>query len=500
MGTLCYDLCMSLELMLLLAQITLITLVLFLARHSVSRLTGWVITLLSMSAAISAAMMVDSLMSLIICLMFVWAFISNARLLSHRRRAAALTAIVRRDWLVFLALALPLAVLSVLFDDKSSIIFISIISVATAGLMLLFSIYHAARYRLNIDVSETLPLENQPTVTLAYPARNETHALDATLHSAIDSKYGKLEIIAIDDCSQDKTPQIIRDYAHDGVRFIEGSAPSDGWLGKNAAYRALAEESSGDYILFSGVDVRLSPDSIDLLLSYAVKNDLDMLSIMPQRVNFDFLANFLQTTRYYFQYVLPWELLPISPVLSSLWLIKRDSLASLGGFEAVPNMVVPERYFANTLDKIGKYSFIVSDPNLGVTTRKKTSSQLETATRTLYPMFGESPIVILIISLILLLVMATPFVLGLMAVLGIETVAIEISLISIALFTLSNLVVYTRFNAYSWFIGIFNFPFIVILEAGLLQLSMIKYEFSSVIWKNRNICIPVLNPPLKRQR
>jgi hypothetical protein len=64
----------------------------------------------------------------------------------------------------------------------------------------------------------------------------------------------------------------------------------------------------------------------------------------------------------------------------------------------------------------------------------------------------------------------------------------------------TNLIVYTRFNASTWFIGLLNFPFIVLLEAGLVQLSMIKYEFSKVVWKERNICIPVLNPPLKRQR
>jgi len=71
--------------------------------------------------------------------------------------------------------------------------------------------------------------------------------------------YPKLEIIVLDDCSQNKhTPEIIRSFAHDGVRFIQGEHPKPTWLAKNQAYDRLAQESSGEFILFCGVDVRFS--------------------------------------------------------------------------------------------------------------------------------------------------------------------------------------------------------------------------------------------------
>jgi len=497
-GQLCYDFNMNIELMVLLISLGLISILLFAPIGADKAYISWSIVLLSAFVSALSVIFVSSLLTLIIGISFVWGLINNARLATHRRDSTNRLSKVRVGWLSFLTLIAILSVLNVFLNDEAVIIILSIISLIASAMMLIFALYHAFSY----SIGSTSPIapDSRPTLTLAYPARNETHAIEETLVSAVACEYPKLEILVIDDCSQDRTPQIIRNFAHDGVRFIEGSSPSDNWLGKNAAYRSLADEASGDFLLFSGIDVKLSPQSINKLVDYALKNNLDMLSVMPQRIHFDFLANFLQTTRYYFQYVLPWELFPISPVLSSLWLIKRETLSALGGFEAFPNTVVPERHFANALSAEGKYRFVVSDSSLGVTTRKRTSSQLETAIRTLYPMLDENPITTFLTSLSLLLILVTPFILSGLYLLGFDILVGKFALISAMLLTLSNLVVYTRFNASSWFIGLFNFPFIMISESVLLQISMIKYEFSKVCWKDRNICIPVLNPPLHRQR
>ncbi len=266
------------------------------------------------------------------------------------------------------------------------------------------------------------------------------------------------------------------------------------------AYKALTEEASGEYIIFSGVDVHLSKQTINNLVTFVVNKDLEMVSVMPQRLSFDFLANFLQTTRYFFQFILPWELLPVNPVLSSLWIIKRSTLLELGNFDRVSNLVVPERYFADEIGKRGKYHFVVSDFSLGASSRKKTGSQLETATRTLSPLFQSNPIFIFLASLGLLLLLVFPFVIAAVELFGVNAQNYHWAFLTSALLITTNLAVYTRFNASTWYLGLINFPFIVLLEAGLLQWSMLKYEFSKVIWKDRNICTPVLNPPLKRQR
>jgi hypothetical protein len=65
-----------------------------------------------------------------------------------------------------------------------------------------------------------------PSVSVLIPARDETDALQVCLQSLIANDYPKLEIIVLDDCSINRrTPEIIRSFAHDGVRFVPGNIP-----------------------------------------------------------------------------------------------------------------------------------------------------------------------------------------------------------------------------------------------------------------------------------
>jgi hypothetical protein len=50
--------------------------------------------------------------------------------------------------------------------------------------------------------------------------------------------------------------------------------------------------------------------------------------------------------------------------------------------------------------------------------------------------------------------------------------------------------------------GLWLQPFAALYDVVLLNYSMLKYEFSEVIWKGRNVCIPVMRvfthlPPVK---
>ncbi|HXH27122.1 MAG TPA: glycosyltransferase, partial [Candidatus Acidoferrum sp.] len=156
------------------------------------------------------------------------------------------------------------------------------ISLVVAIIFLYGAVWTLRHFRLR-KLNEGLLSDAMPTVSLAIPARNETIVLTECLAAAVASDYPKLEILALDDCSQDKTSDLIRAFAHDGVRFIQGDQPDDGWLGKNQACKTLAAQASGDYILFSGVDTRLAPQSISKLVLYAVSNQLDMVAVLPRR-------------------------------------------------------------------------------------------------------------------------------------------------------------------------------------------------------------------------
>lgn len=349
-------------------------------------------------------------------------------------------------------------------------------------------------YRLrHIDTS--LQLKDLPTVTLAIPARNETHALQASLQAAVASDYPKLEIIVLDDCSQDKTSAVIRAFAHDGVRFVQGDVPAEGWLGKNQAMRTLTEQASGDYIIFAGVDTHLSPQSVSKLVAYALSNKLEMVTVLPQRRDRVSGATLFASLRYYWQIAMPITARRV-PVASQAWLIRRVTLKKIGGFEAVQQKIVPEAHFARILFVHDQYRFVISNIDLGITTAKHWTSQIESSIRFLYPTCKRQPYVVLLATLLLGGVMMLPFIV--LATMPSDNLHIFVpSLIAAMLLWLGYGLVVIRTHPHSWVLTWLLFPISLLQEAVLLVASMCTYEFGDVNWKGRNVCYPVIHTPPK---
>ena len=66
---------------------------------------------------------------------------------------------------------------------------------------------------------ENLPTGNLPFVSVIIPARNEEAKLGRCLASLIEQDYINFEIVVIDDCSTDRTAQIIEEFAQKSARI-----------------------------------------------------------------------------------------------------------------------------------------------------------------------------------------------------------------------------------------------------------------------------------------
>src|SRR6266496_2372901 len=355
-------------------------------------------------------------------------------------------------------------------------------------------IWTLKHYKLR-DLDQNLDLRDLPTVTLAIPARNETHALEACLRAAAASEYPKLEIIVLDDCSQDKTPEIIRSFAHNGIRFVQGDVPASGWLGKNQAFSTLAEHASGDFIFFADVDTQVAPQSITKLVKYALSNKLEMVTVLPQRRDGWSFATVLPYLRYFWQVALPVTARRV-PVASQLWLIRRATLKTYGGFAAVQHKIVPEGYFARQLIVRDAYRFIISNEELGITTAKRWSSQIETAIRFLYPTFKRQPYLVLLGGLLLISLMILPFVVLLFVRTDMRLFAP--AAVACGLFWFTYCLVVIRTHAFTWPVTVLLLPAALVQELVLLVASMLVYEFGTVNWKGRNVCYPVIHMDRER--
>ncbi len=361
-----------------------------------------------------------------------------------------------------------------------------------------------------IDV-HTLATNELPSLTVAIPARNETDELETCLTSLVASNYPKLEILVLDDCSQDKrTPEIIRQFAHDGVRFIQGKVPGDNWLAKNQAYQQLFEESNGEYIVFCGVDTRFGPDSLRLLVAAALKKRKTMISIIPKNVipaAFSGRSStLLQPMRYAWELALPRRLFHRPAVLSTCWIAKRELLASAGGFGAVSRSVVPESYFARVSAVHDGYSFMQGNDKMNITSNKTSDEQLATAVRTRYPQVHRRIEMVFALTLAELFGIIMPF--GLLVAAKPANLSSYLAILggaTVIILTCAYALVVTL--AYRlWLVrSLVLLPFACIADIALLNYSMIRYEFFTVEWKGRNVCIPVMRvvaqlPPMAPKR
>ncbi|HSX30665.1 MAG TPA: glycosyltransferase [Candidatus Saccharimonadales bacterium] len=334
------------------------------------------------------------------------------------------------------------------------------------------------------------------SVSVLVPARNETDDLDRSLRALVASDYPKLEILVLDDCSANRrTPEIIRSFAHGGVRFIQGKVPDETrWLAKNYAYDQLVREASGELLLFCGVDAVLQPHTIRQLVEVLEARGKDMLSVMPLRHAESRRGNsLLQAMRYYWEICLPRRLFKRPPVLSTCWLIRRHALERMGGLESVSRSVNPEAPLARQAVVTDAYSFIRSDEHLGVYSNKPAAEQYDTSVRVRYPQLHRRlELIALAASLesVLLLgpfvgLLLLPYLSHAMAYGAVWVVAL------LCLFTTYGLVAAgarLTNRSFGWLL----MPVAFAADLAMMHISLWKYEFSSVDWKGRNVCIPVM--------
>jgi glycosyltransferase involved in cell wall biosynthesis len=133
-------------------------------------------------------------------------------------------------------------------------------------------------------IKDFAPAEDEfcPSSSLIFAARDEEEKLPAALATLAALDYPGLEIIAVDDRSQDATGRILDDFgaAHSRFRVVHVSEIPDGWLGKTHALQKGFEASTGEWLLFTDADVRFKPDVIRRAVRLAQQHHLDHLTLL----------------------------------------------------------------------------------------------------------------------------------------------------------------------------------------------------------------------------
>jgi chlorobactene glucosyltransferase len=121
------------------------------------------------------------------------------------------------------------------------------------------------------------------TVSLLVPARNEAGKISETVRCLLAQEYPYLEVLVLDDQSDDATAAEARQAAADNPRFrlLCGEALPSGWLGKNWACQQLAAAARGDILIFTDADVRWEPGALSAVLEQMQHQRADLLTVWP---------------------------------------------------------------------------------------------------------------------------------------------------------------------------------------------------------------------------
>jgi glycosyltransferase involved in cell wall biosynthesis len=136
------------------------------------------------------------------------------------------------------------------------------------------------------SASESAP-SALPSITVIVPARNEAQDIAATLDSLLDSSGIPLEIIAVDDRSNDETGAIMDEAARKAVaqskklQVLHVTELPKGWLGKTHAMALAARHATGEWLLFTDADVRFRQDALRRALAFAISSKADHFVLMP---------------------------------------------------------------------------------------------------------------------------------------------------------------------------------------------------------------------------
>ncbi|MDQ6817366.1 MAG: glycosyltransferase [Actinomycetota bacterium] len=102
-----------------------------------------------------------------------------------------------------------------------------------------------------------------PLVSVVVPTRNRAGYLDVALASLASQRLeGSYELLIVDDCSEDRTPTVVRES---GVRYVRAERPS----GLNAARNVGVRETTAPLVTFVDDDVYAPPGWLQAIVDGA---------------------------------------------------------------------------------------------------------------------------------------------------------------------------------------------------------------------------------------
>jgi chlorobactene glucosyltransferase len=246
------------------------------------------------------------------------------------------------------------------------------------GLIIIYWIHN--QYHLDIIVSITPPPSRSPLISICIPARNEQKNIRRCVEMALAQDYPNLEVIVLDDRSEDSTPEVLKELAtqDDKLIIINGSDLPAGWAGKPHALYQASNVARGEWLCFVDADTFLSSQAISSCYAKTLETKADLFTTMNDQV----LGSFWEKV------VMPLVMTALSVGFSprkvndpnrrdavangQFIMIKRSVYDAIGGHQKIKGEIVEDKAISEQVKRNG-YRLIVADGIEVIRTRMYTS-------------------------------------------------------------------------------------------------------------------------------
>ncbi|RME33074.1 MAG: glycosyltransferase [Gammaproteobacteria bacterium] len=201
--------------------------------------------------------------------------------------------------------------------------------------------------RESLDGDTTITDADLSDVTVLVPARNEARHIAATLEG-LRRQGHSLEVVVIDDHSDDDTSGAAARVPLDGLRIVRPPPLEEGWSGKLWALQAGLPHASRPLLLLLDADILLRPGTIPALRAKLLREGLDLVSLMARlRMENAWERCLMPAFIYFFKLLYPFSLANSrSPLVAAAAggciLMRRQRLDQIGGFHALRDALIDD--------------------------------------------------------------------------------------------------------------------------------------------------------------
>ncbi len=194
-------------------------------------------------------------------------------------------------------------------------------------------------------------------ISVVIPNFNSSRTISACLDSVFSSRFNNYEVIVVDDCSEDASPEIIKEFPCRLYRLEEHS-------GAAAARNHGARKARGEIIFFTDSDCLLQPGTLERIRGFFESSEDGYIlggTYTPLSQDRRFFSDFQSVFIHYSE-----TKHPESPdyIPTHAMAIKRSDFFDIGGFDAESLPILEDVEFSHRARQRG-YRLLM-DPGLQV--------------------------------------------------------------------------------------------------------------------------------------